>query len=320
MASSRLPNSSKVGVRMDIKAWRSSDGDLAEIRKFLVMSHGPGITDEWVRAKFGDLDHTAVAALGYVDGIPAGMVAFGKVRYEYGGRRHDAAVSYDTFVAKQHRGVGAFKTLLRSAEALAEDSGAELFLNFPNHQSRRGFVSAGWTALSPARAYVAPTSVRAVRVMRDRRANFSPDKNVGPPREVPRGAAPPDVFQYEASAKQSGFRFARGRGDGYVCHRIAGSPVFLRVGVRGSLREAQLLALPSTFLTVRRLWEIRDWARRSCGVDLVSLLLASETSHAGQLLGAGFLPAGEVVVPYMKAGAMGIPQRYQLTGVDIHTW
>lgn len=318
----------------EVIIWQGSHDDVDLVVPILSESHGRPVDSQWVLQKMCRAEEPTIAALAVTEGRVCGIVAFGLTTYSYGAQRVRVGLSFDTYVAPPQRGQGLFMRLLEAAESAAKAGGTELLLNFPNGNSRPGFAKAGWQPLEPMTRFIRPSG-RLLRSFPEGVAKFSRSRSsylnpieanglredeiaclVGS--DVP---VAPLRMLLNSESTANRFHSLRGRGYVFVTSAKSSAVAVGRVGMRGSIKELQVLVYSPRLPRARDIKRLADDAGRAHDADVVTMLSSSKPSQFGAAVLAGFVPMRASTIPYVKPLGSGIElESYCLSGVDIHTW
>lgn len=270
-------------------------------------------------------------------GAPQGMVAFGVQQLVLDGRSVCAGVSYDTFVTPGHQGRGLFKKMLATAEEEARSRGIEVLYNFPNPNSRPGFLSASWTDAGGVETWLHPTAraaFSAPRLVASRASGANVNElGEGCAAELDglvadgyrRLAATTSVVDRSSASDLLRWRIAepphRGRYRIIAHDELA---AVVRVVSRRGLREVQVLEmLASAAGHSRHPSAMLRSVGRDCRADVVTVLLTAGNPLRRYLRRAAFLPIRNRASFFVKSltGDERFESRpWSISGLDIHTW
>ena len=76
-----------------------------------------------------------------------GCVAYGIQEFWLNDEKIRGVLSFETFVHPAFQGKGIFSNLVQLGEETVKSKGFDLMLNFPNSNSLRGFIKAGWKSI-----------------------------------------------------------------------------------------------------------------------------------------------------------------------------
>lgn len=333
MAESIKPGASSLTNNdFEIRIWRSVSDPPDEIIAIMAESHGTTIDKSWLAAKCS-WGHGAVASIAYDGSRPIGIVLFGGAPYLINGRPAPIAVSFETYVSSKYRGRGVFMHLLKSAENACRDAGYAALLNFPNDSSRPGFIKAGWSSLGATRPYIHLVGGRCFVGKRAWSQSFAKNYKKG---FVPSSVGPIDPasmrkfsalaterpgLTFDLSVRALEHRVSELRGRGYSIFLHAGTGAVVRVGLRGTIREVQILAFGPRTISPSATRRLVRHIVREHRPRLVSHIESATGRGVGTLLLSGFLPLNSRTTPFFKPlQEVLMPQDVVLSGIDIHTW
>lgn len=319
---------------IDVRPWFSQTDPLDDVVQMMNQSHSRGVTREWLEAKLA-WGRGGVGALAYDHETPVGLVLFGAAPYDYEGKPIDVMLSYDNFVARDFRGRGIFSRLLATAEQACRSSGVALLgPAFPNGFSRPGFAKAGFRPLVPMRSFVhlsvrgAPSAIfsRARSSITSYRDSFIPEPREPLPTSVLEDLAglerAHDGLRFSLSPTGLAYRFSPARGEGYDCVLTDDFGAIFRVGMRGSLRELQLMASSPRRLNPRESRKLARQLEQLHAPDVISDLRSASSRNPLQRALDGYVGLTHVTTAYSKVLRPDIEplMATTLNGIDIHTW
>lgn len=137
-------------MEIEIMKKLPSEGDILNFINSAEISHKIDIQNpiEWFKYKFFSSPYgNSIIVIAKENSKYVGCVAFGRYKFSINNIIVDGGISYETFVHPDFRNKGVFQRLIRIAEIEAKNSGCQVLMNFPNQNSLKGFLNAGWKKL-----------------------------------------------------------------------------------------------------------------------------------------------------------------------------
>jgi GNAT superfamily N-acetyltransferase len=239
-------------------------------------------TIDWFIWKFRDnpFGKTILACV-EEDGKIVGCVAYGIQNFILNNKKIKGAISFETFVHPNHQGDGVFSKLLNLAEIRAKEMNIDLFLNFPNSNSLKGFVNKAWKNINIVEYWIRGKSLITIPLkFLDLKKGFIPN-----PSNIEKLVAPKcfdfessDVLQSMVTLEYLKWRFFTFPNAEY--HYI-GNDIYdsiCRIGHRGKLKEAQVLFVNIKKPRKFKLSNLQMEFQKKSNYDLISFPI-SKTNH-----------------------------------------
>ena len=136
-----------------IREYESSDRD--DFVSLFADVFGGEASMEWFEWKYEENPYTDGVEMFVAehDGDLVGARPFFPLEMSIGGDRHLGFPLADTMVHPEHRRQGLFTRMNNAAIERHEDSDVTYFFNFPNHNSRPGYLKLGWEIVAEPRTY-----------------------------------------------------------------------------------------------------------------------------------------------------------------------
>jgi GNAT superfamily N-acetyltransferase len=262
--------------------------------------------------------------------LPIGVVALGRTRTTTtSGTTIPTAFIYETFTQPEFRGRGVLTALLTSIEDSAPLAGLDAVFALPNPMARRGYQKSHYAPVLPARAWVKPTAKTLTHPRRLKQLAGSGGFRTDPPRAADAAGLSNGVplGTVHTARDETVWRWRLGGQpvSAYDTVRLGSGWAVIRTGMRGSLREVQILSVlrdPGSRASLRTL--LRQTAKSVADrADLVSFLSMGH-DQGPHLLAAGFAPAHVAntlrIRAFTSQAAQHLDGPWAFDGLDIHTW
>lgn len=317
---------------VEIRIWKSSTDSFEDVLYLMNKSHNFEITQDWLITKLG-WGKGGLGALAYVNEQPVGLALLGSAPYRELGKPVDLMWSLDNFIVEEYRGRGIYHLLLKHLSQAADKDGIQLILTFPNLQSRPGFERAGWSTLHPMWAHVRPALSGGIprnikrfsAFVKSRKSGFQVEKTLGlTEKDIDcisnRVKIDESRLEFDPSYPAIEWRFHAKRAPGYRAVHLADCSGVFKVGLRGNLREAQLLATFPRQLNPKQLRNLFSSIRSTCDADLVTML-CNERFTLNKAFRTGIWPIRTVTTPLLRYGSgKHLRMKPTLSGIDLHLW
>lgn len=288
----------------------------------------PKKTKNWFYWKFkqNPFGQSILACVKDQDKI-VGCVAFGMQEFILNNKKVKGAISFETFVHPNHQGKGVFSKLLSLAESRAKVINIDLFLNFPNSNSLKGFTNKDWFNINIVEYWVKGKSFFSIPLkFLDLRKGFQPSlSNI-------EKLTTPKCFDFESSdAIQSmitldylKWRFFTFPSTEYYYIENDIYDSICRIGYRGRLKEAQVL-----FVNIKKPKEFnlsnlqREFQQKS-NYDLISFPISKTNPLRKKLMRNLFIkvPNSTNVCFKVLNGSISVQdiQKISLSAINFHTY
>jgi len=322
----------------DLRIWDPANEDvIAALLDGAAETHGTPVQSRaWFRWKHAQSPHGPAVIAYAVDRETkrlAGNVSFGWQTMSVDGSEVRAAVSYETWVHPNYQRRGLFTALVRHAYQESTRRGALVWFNFPNLSSRAGFAKCGWQDLGGYRSWLLPGSYRPGSfntLRRIRGLEMKPDIAHEVEHEIAHALDKVAELAYDLRRRRDGYspdrteryldwRFASFRDHSYDVVSEKDGVVLYRTGLRGELREVQILDIfgdrPKTLRSVA------NDALEKSGADIATFSCARGHHTGNRLAAAGFLPVPNRGNFFgFSESSLPTTQKWSIAAADFHTY
>lgn len=275
-----------------------------------------------------------------VTGMVAAVRAFWRHRIHYRGRILLAFQPCDTATHPDFRKQGLFTKLTELALEEAQRQKASFVFNFPNPQSKPGYLKMGWHDMGRVITLVKPLNFRRILkhllINRGKPGSFAPLKKVSGLGQEWDSEAPGELHSRnkrgETAAIHGGrdgemlyWRFFKHPNNNYELISYDGFSAIVRLGMRGRLRE--LMIVEPFFRTDKsysiQLKDLCEFIKTAYCPDIITVLFTKEHSFVESFRENGFysVPNRINFVAFSleeSLNASGL--RWALTACDIDTF
>jgi GNAT superfamily N-acetyltransferase len=258
----------------------------------LAHKHAETKGEDWFYWKFRDNPYgESIVVCAESEGEVVGSLAFGMQAFDLAGGTISGSLVFEAFVHPGFQGRGIFKRLIQLAEDELARHDIAIAFAFPNSMSLPGFSKAGWTKLESPEYWIKPLRWVVWPQAANLRKSFIPNApNLGratPIRALGHGRE--SHLSAVINVEFLHWRFNSYPVAEYAMLEAEGYQVVLRIGQRGSLKEAQVLL-------IRRKREDRELIRRlmksvrcDLGCDILSFPISKYNSVREDLRSSRFL-------------------------------
>jgi len=238
---------------------------------------------EWFNWKFFNSPHgKSIMTIATVDNKIVGSNSYGIYPLERNNEIIKAIMPYDAFVHKDFQNRGIFKKLIQAAEEKAKKEEIQLLLAFPNVNSLPGFREMNWVFKSNFISYWIKPSFKLNLLLHcfDLKKRFKPNK--------PNGqnsfnfsdvsyAIYNDEVHGSWNLEYLNWRFCELPQAEYVFVKDDLTEYVLRIGLRGRLKEAQILYLNTkkNLVTRKDFMILRKKLQKEMKIDLLSFPIST---------------------------------------------
>ncbi|MFA7059996.1 MAG: GNAT family N-acetyltransferase [Pedobacter sp.] len=275
-------------------------------------------------------------------GMVAGVVAFSKAEVLIGEKTISAAYSTETFVHPSSQGKGLFSILLDSVQKSAQLDNIELLYNFPNTNSRHGFLKKDWSDVGGVDSWILPTRpanffgtiigrkfrIGAIKADKSFGCTPSDDFNMPESEFFPLSKCIGGLAMHSRSSEFLAWRYNTCPLASYLTIITEEGWAIIRPGNRGKLREAQLLDIfsfrqgLSQFEMRRLLSGIISEVKKRCCVDFITFYTSRASGLSLMLSSLLFLNVPNHINFFNLSlvSHQTHPGHWLLTGSDFHTY
>jgi len=100
--------------------------------------------DEWKNKLSSSPFGNSISIIALKDSNVCGFISFGMYKTIINGKIYNSAISNNTFVIPEFRGLGVFNKLLKLSNEAFIEYKIDFLFNFPNSNSLKGFINNGW--------------------------------------------------------------------------------------------------------------------------------------------------------------------------------
>lgn len=299
--------------------------------KSAAIAHGHNAVKdkEWFLWKFRDNPFgETILACAEEDGEIAGCVAYGIQPFQMGNKTIKGALAFENFVHPKWRRRGLFKKLISLSEKETLSRGIEILFVFPNAQSLQGYLSVGWTQTESTQYLIRPyLKARSLLKLKDIRKSFVPNEsNLNQ-------IIPISTFQQQATMQLQSvitkeylnWRFFTYPVSEYFVIENKAYQSIVRVGKRGTVKEAQVLMLNITDENKFKLKHLLTECKKGVKYDLISFPISKHNSLRNLLLKHLFFRVPSrgntcyKILDYSKIDDYKV-QHISLSAINAHTY
>lgn len=275
-------------MALELRIWEFGSDD-SKIDSWLTsasLAHKiPKKSEEWFHWKFEQSPYgKAILACAFDGDTVVGCLSMGRGMMTYNKRIFPCALSYETFVHPAYQGKGLFKKLVAILEQECKKQRSELFYNFPNNNSIRGYEHMGFTQipLTEFRIHIV-NPFRCLIHFKDIRKSFVSDaSNLDEIKDIEPINLPDvyadGVFVPQWNTDYIKWRFLTFQMGHYWIYNQNGIFAIFRTGRRGQLKQAELLhiAAENGVLTQKQWNEVERRLIKATKPDIVAVAASKD--------------------------------------------
>ncbi|MAM27398.1 MAG: hypothetical protein CMC13_00080 [Flavobacteriaceae bacterium] len=225
-----------------------------------------------------------------------GCVAYGKQDFILNNKIIKGAISFETFVHPSYQRKGVFSKLLNLAESRAKEINVDLFLNFPNSNSLKGFINKGWKNINITEYWLKPKNlVKILFKLNDLRQTFIPNETNLKKLEsmaektLVNNKRLKNTFELVLDKEYLNWRFFTYPNAEYAIVENDSFYSLGRIGYRGDLKEVQVLFVNYKDLNTFKIKSVLRKYKEKTHYDLISFPISDQNPLKKKIKKTGFI-------------------------------